>query len=219
MGMIRYALRYLRGRPDLLLILSVVFFVGTFGLNFQMTSALMATEVYHKGATEYGLLGSVMAVGSLTGALMAARRKRIRLRLVVGAALLFGFVEVLSGLMPTYYSFMAVIPFVGLTALTMITAANTSMQLATAPGLRGRVMALYLMVFLGGTPLGAPFIGWLGEQFGARWTLVGGGSLSILGVLLSVALFTRGQEVFGRGVLQRRVVVREPERASLHSAA
>ncbi len=218
-GMIRDALRYLRGRPDLLLILSVVFFVGTFGLNFQMTSALMATEVYHKGATEYGLLGSVMAVGSLTGALMAARRKRIRLRLVVGAALLFGFVEVLSGLMPTYYSFMAVIPFVGLTALTMITAANTSMQLATAPGLRGRVMALYLMVFLGGTPLGAPFIGWLGEQFGARWTLVGGGGLSILGVLLSVALFTRGQEVFGRGVLQRRVVVREPERASLHSAA
>ena len=75
------------------------------------------------------------------------------------------------------------------------------------------------MVFLGGTPLGAPFIGWLGEQFGARWTLIGGGGLSILGVLLSVALFTRGQEVFGRGVLQRRVVVREPERASLHSAA
>ncbi|HET7351863.1 MAG TPA: MFS transporter [Marmoricola sp.] len=218
-GMIRDALRYLRGRPDLLLILSVVFFVGTFGLNFQMTSALMATEIFHKGATEYGLLGSAMAVGSLTGALMAARRKRIRLRLVVGAGLLFGFVEVLSGLMPTYYSFMAVVPLVGFTALTMITAANTSMQLGTAPGLRGRVMALYLMVFLGGTPLGAPFIGWLGEQFGARWTLIGGGGLSILGVLLSVALFTRGQEVFGRGVLQRRVVVREPERASLHSAA
>jgi len=218
-GMIRDALRYLRGRPDLLLILSVVFFVGTFGLNFQMTSALMATEIFHKGATEYGLLGSAMAVGSLTGALLAARRTRIRLRLVVGAALLFGFVEILSGLMPTYFSFMAVVPFVGLTALTMITAANTSMQLATAPGLRGRVMALYLMVFLGGTPLGAPFIGWIGEQFGARWTLIGGGGLTILGVLLSVALFTRGQEVFGRGVLHRRVVVREPQPPSLHSAA
>ena len=80
----------------------------------------------------------------------------------------------------------------------MITAANTTMQLATAPGLRGRVMALYLMVFMGGTPLGSPFIGWIGEQFGARWTLIGGGGLTILGVLASVAVFTRG-----RGLLQR----------------
>ena len=81
-GMIRDGVRYLRGRPDLMMILSVVFFAGTFGLNFQMTSALMATQVFHKGATEYGLLGSTMAIGSLTGALMAARRTRIRLRLV-----------------------------------------------------------------------------------------------------------------------------------------
>ena len=95
------ASRYLRGRPDLMLILCVVGFVGTFGLNFQMTSALMATQVFHKGATEYGLLGSIMAIGSLTGALMAARRTRIRLRLVVGAALAFGVVEIVAGLMPT----------------------------------------------------------------------------------------------------------------------
>ena len=101
-GMIRDALRYLRGRPDLLMVLSVVFFAGTFGLNFQMTSALMSTQIFHKGATEYGLLGSAMAVGSLTGALMAARRTRIRLRLVAGAALLFGVVEIVAGLMPSY---------------------------------------------------------------------------------------------------------------------
>ena len=85
--MIRDGVRYLRGRPDLMMVLGVVFFAGTFGLNFQMTSALMATQVFHKGATEYGLLGSMMAIGSLTGALLAARRTRIRLRLVVGAAL------------------------------------------------------------------------------------------------------------------------------------
>jgi MFS family permease len=203
-GAIRDAVRYLRGRPDLLMVLSVVFFAGTFGLNFQMTSALMATQVYHKGATEYGLLGSAMAVGSLTGALLAARRTHIRLRLVVGAALAFGLVEILSGLMPAYYAFMAVVPLVGLTALTMITAANTTMQMATAPGLRGRVMALYLMVFMGGTPLGSPFIGWIGEQFGARWTLLVGGGLTIIGVLLSVAVFSRG-----KGMLQRRVVRRQ----------
>ena len=199
-GMIREAVRYLRGRPDLMLVLGVVFFAGTFGLNFQMTSALMATQVFDRGATEYGLLGSAMAVGSLTGALMAARRTRIRLRLVVGAALLFGLVEVLSGLVPTYWTFMAIVPLLGFTALTMITAANTTVQLATAPGLRGRVMALYLMVFMGGTPLGAPIIGWIGETFGARWTLIGGGGLTILGVLLSVAVFARG-----RGMLEGRV--------------
>ncbi len=97
----------------------------------------------------------------------------------------------------------------------MITAANTTMQLATAPGLRGRVMALYLMVFMGGTPIGSPFIGWIGEQFGARWTLIGGGGLTILGILLSVAVFTRG-----RGLLERRVhVVREPSRQPIDSPA
>jgi MFS family permease len=203
-GMIRDGFRYLRSRPDLLMVLCVVFFAGTFGLNFQMTSALMATQVFHKGATEYGLLGSAMAVGSLTGALLAARRTRIRLRLVAGAAVLFGAVEIVAGLAPSYVAYVAIVPFLGFTALTMITAANTTMQLATSPGLRGRVMALYLMVFMGGTPIGSPFIGWIGEQFGARWTLIGGGGLTIIGVLASVALFTRG-----RGMLHRRVVTRE----------
>lgn len=199
-GMIRDAVRYLRGRPDLMMILGVVFFAGTFGLNFQMTSALMATQVFDKGATEYGLLGSAMAVGSLTGALMAARRTRIRLRLVVGAALVFGVVEILSGLAPTYLSFMLIVPLLGFAALTMITAANTTMQLATAPHLRGRVMALYLMVFMGGTPLGSPFVGWIGQQYGARWTLIAGGSLTILGVLASVLVFARGRAALGRQV-------------------
>ena len=214
-GMIRDAVRYLRGRPDLLMILSVVFFAGTFGLNFQMTSALMATQTFHVGATEYGLMGSAMAVGSLTGALMAASRRRIRLRLVAGAALLFGVVEIMAGLAPSYLTFMLIVPFLGFTALTMITAANTTMQLATAPRLRGRVMALYLMVFMGGTPLGSPFIGWIGEAFGARWTLIAGGGLTILGVLASVAVFTRG-----RGLLGRRVhATREPEREPIDSQA
>jgi MFS family permease len=214
-GMIRDAVSYLRGRPDLMMILSVVFFAGTFGLNFQMTSALMATEVFHKGATEYGLLGSAMAVGSLTGALMAARRTRIRLRLVAGAALAFGVVEVFAGLVPTYLTFVLIVPLLGFTALTMITAANTTMQLATAPHLRGRVMALYLMVFMGGTPIGSPFIGWLGEQFGARWTLIGGGGITVLGVLLSVAVFARG-----RGLVSDQVSVhRAPTALALHSRA
>lgn len=194
-GMIRDGVRYVRGRPDLKLILMIVFFTGTFGLNFQMTSALMATEVYGKGAEGYGIIGSVMAVGSLTGALLAARRTRIRYRLVVVAALAFGVAEIVAGLAPTYLFFLLWAPLLGLAALTMITAANTVIQTTTAPAMRGRVMALYMMIFMGGTPLGSPLIGWVADTFGARWTLIGGGAMTILGVLLAVALFRRSERV------------------------
>jgi MFS family permease len=209
-GMIREGLRYVRGRPDLMLVLAIVFFAGTFGLNFQMTSALMATDVYGKGATEYGLLGTTMAVGSLAGALLAARRGRPRYRLVVLAALAFGVVEILAGLAPSYLVFVLWTPVLGITALTMITAANATVQLGTTTMMRGRVMALYMMIFMGGTPVGAPIVGWIGETFGARWTLIGGGLGTILGVLLAAAVFSRSQgmldpEVNDRPRLRKRV--------------
>ena len=194
-GAVREGARYVRSRPDLVLILTVVFFTGTFGLNFQMTSALMATEVFGKGAGEYGLLGSIMAIGSLGGALLAARREQPRVSLVVGAALLFSAVEVLAGVMPTYTTYAIVLPFLGLTALTMITTANATIQMTSSPEMRGRVSALYLMVFMGGTPLGSPLIGWVGETFGARWTLVGGGIATALGVLLAVGLAVRAGSI------------------------
>ena len=191
----REGVAYVRGRPDLLLLLGIVFSAGTFGLNFQMTSALMATEVFDKGPTEYGLLGTFLAVGSLTGSLVAARRVRVRHRLVVGAALAFGAIEVVAGLAPSYVVFALLCPLLGLSALTMITSANTHLQLSTAPEMRGRVMALYMMIFIGGTPLGAPFIGWVGETFGARWTLVVGGVLTVLGTLLASVAFLGGRRV------------------------
>ena len=203
-GMLRDGVRYVRSRKDIMLILAVVFFAGTFGMNFQMTSALMATQVFHKGAGEYGLLGTVMAIGSLSGALIGARRtKRPRLALVVGAALVFGAVEMVAGVMPSYLTFALSTPFIGFSTLIMINAANTSVQLGSQPAMRGRVMALYMMIFQGGTPLGAPVVGWVGGTFGARWTLLGGGALTILGVLLSVALFLghdRPSFPFGRRV-------------------
>jgi MFS family permease len=192
-GAIKEGLAYVRSRPDLMLVLAIVFFAGTFGLNFQITSALMATEVFGKGAGEFGLLGSVLAIGSLTGSLMAARRERVRHRLVVGAALAFGVSVMAAGLMPTYLAFAVLAPVTGFLALTLITSANAYMQLHTAAGVRGRVMALYLMIFMGGTPIGAPIIGWIGEAFGARWTLLGGGAITILGVAVSALLFLRGR--------------------------
>ncbi len=202
-GTVREGLRYVRGRPDLLLVLTVVFFVGTFGLNFQLTSALMATEVFDKGAGEYGLLSSVMAIGSLLGALLAARRGRPTLRLVVGAAIAFCLTEIVAGLLPTYLIFTLWLPLLGLCALTVITAANATMQLAVAPEMRGRVAALYMMIFMGGTPLGAPIIGWIGEAFGARWTLVGGGAGALLGTVAATVVFVRANDLvvgahFGR---------------------
>jgi MFS family permease len=133
----------------------------------------------------------LMAVGSLGGALLAARRRRIRQRLVIGAAIVFALVEIVAGLMPTYLAFMIVLPLCGLSALTMITAANTYVQLAVDPQIRGRVMALYMAIFMGGTPLGAPILGWVAEAFGGRWTLIGGGLLTLLGTLLATAVFTR----------------------------
>src|SRR4051794_1850424 len=190
-GMLLEGVRYLRSQPKMMAILVTVFFAGTFGMNFQITSALMATHVFDKGAGEFGILGSAMAVGSLAGALLAARRVRIRLRLVAGAALGFGVAEIVAGLMPTYVAFALMCPFIGLCALTMLNSANATMQLESEPALRGRVMALYMTVVMGGTPIGSPIIGWVGQEFGPRWTLLGGGALVILGVVLAVALFAR----------------------------
>ncbi|NIK56701.1 MFS transporter [Kribbella shirazensis] len=190
-GMIRDGMRYLWRRPELMMVLVAVFFAGTFGLNFQMTSALMATSAFHKGAGEYGILGSILAIGSLAGALLAARRVRIRARLVIGAAVAFGLLEIVSALMPTYLTFALVLPLVGLTSLTMLTAANATMQLSIEPTMRGRVMALYMTVLMGGTPIGSPFIGWIGEVMGARWSLIVGGALTVLGTAGSVLYFSR----------------------------
>ncbi|MFP5284093.1 MAG: MFS transporter, partial [Actinomycetes bacterium] len=168
-GQIREGMRYLRQRRDLLLVLVVVFCVGTFGMNFQLTSALMAQQEFGRGAQEYGILGSFMAVGSLAGALTAARRRKAPsgLYLVMMAAG-FAVVEVVAGLMPTYAGYAAVLPILGLAALLTLTASNAALQLTVDPMLRGRVMALYATVLMGGTPIGSPLLGWVGEAFGPR---------------------------------------------------
>jgi MFS family permease len=193
---IREGLSYVRGRPEIMLVLFVVLFVGTFGMNFQMTSALMAQQEFHKGPEEYGILGTIMAVGSLAGALLAARRRAApRGRYIVGMASLFALVEVAAGFMPTYAAYAAVLPLMGLVALLTLTACNAAIQLRVDPQLRGRVMALYAMVLMGGTPIGSPILGWVGEVLGPRWTLILGGALTLLGVLVSAAVLARRQRL------------------------
>jgi MFS family permease len=194
-GQLGDAVRYIRGRPDIMLVLAIVFCAGTFGLNFQMTIALMATRVYHRGAGEYGLLASVIAIGSLAGSLTAARRTIVRQRLVLVATLLFGAVEVVTGLMPTYVTFGVMLAVCGVTALTTMTSANAYVQTSIHPEIRGRVMSIYMMIFVGGTPIGAPLLGWIADRFGARWTLTGGGALTVAGPLVAAAVLARRQGV------------------------
>jgi MFS family permease len=194
-GAIREGLSYVKHRPDLVLILCIVGMVGTFGLNFQLTTALMARLVFHRGAGEYGILGSIMAIGSLGGALLAARREHPRLRLVIGAALSFGVFSIVAAVMPNYVTFAVALIPVGLSALTLMTAANATVQLTTEPAMRGRVMALYMAIFMGGTPIGSPIIGWVGAALGARWTILLGGFASILTAVVAVLWLQYSQGV------------------------
>lgn len=185
-GQLRAGLHYVRGRPDLVLVMAMVFCVGTFGLNFYATLAIVARNVFDRGADAYGLLSTLLAVGTLSGAVLAARRAgrgaRPRLRLVVVAAMVFGVLEIMVGLMPTFLLFGLMLIPTGAAALTFTTATNSVIQLSVAPTMRGRVMALYLLLFLGGTPLGGPLIGWLAAEFGGRAPIVVGGVLSLVSV-------------------------------------
>lgn len=189
-GQLRAGVAYVRHRSDILVIMIVAGVVSSLGLNFQLTSALMATTVFGKGAGEYGILGSILAIGSLGGALMAARRKRPRVRLVIGAAFAFGIAAGAMSLMPTYTTFAITSIAVGFCTLTMLTSANAAIQVSTDPAFRGRVMSLYMMVLMGSTPLGSPLVGWIGETFGARWS-IGVGAIASLAVAVGALLWTR----------------------------
>ena len=177
-GQIREGLAYVRGRPDLQVVMVLVFVLGTFGLNFQITTALMATRAFGKGPTEFGLLGSVMAIGSLSAALLSARRARPRLRVLLLALAGFTVASGLAALAPTYEWFAVALVPCGLAALTAMTTANALVQLPVDPSVRGRVMALYMAIFMGGTPIGAPLIGRLGDWAGPRWT-IGVGTIAV----------------------------------------
>ena len=189
-GQLREGLAYVRSRSDIVAIMVVVGVVSTFGLNFQLTSAMMAGVEFDKGPGEFGIVGSVLAVGSLFGALLAARREHPRVRLVLVAAFGFGVATGVQALMPTYLAYtLAGIP-VGLASLTMLTSANSAIQTSTPPQVRGRVMGLYMMVLQGTNPIGAPLVGWIGQHYGARWS-IGIGTVTALVVSVAVAAWAR----------------------------
>ncbi|MFL6130167.1 MAG: MFS transporter [Mycobacteriales bacterium] len=191
-GQLREGLRYVRSRPDLLLPMALVFVVGTFGLNFPVTMALLAREVFGRGAAAYGLLSTALAAGSLAGALASTRRTaRPSSRFLLGATFAFGALEALIGVLPTYEAVLVLLVPTGLAALSFSVAANSSVQLGSDPAFRGRVMALYLMCFMGGTPLGAPLVGGLSDAFGPRVGVSAGGAVCVLAAVAAAILVAR----------------------------
>lgn len=177
-GQLREGLQYVAGRPELIWPIVLVGFIGTFGFNFPVWLSAYAEHVFHAGAGGYSLFNTLMASGSLAGALLAARRGTARLRILIAAALAFGALETVAALAPSYWLFALLMVPIGIFGLTVNVTANTAVQMATDPAMRGRVMALFMMVFMGGTPLGAPIVGWITDTYGARVGFAAGGIVS-----------------------------------------
>jgi MFS family permease len=187
--------KYVWKRPDLKAALLMLFLIGTFGLNFPIFISTMSVTAFHAGAGEYGVLSSTMAIGSVTGALLAARRAKPRMALLLGAATLFGVGCTVAALMPNYVLFGMVLVVIGMSTQTFTTSTNSLVQLTTEPAMRGRVIAILLAIALGGTPLGAPVVGWVADHFGPRWALGVGAASGIAAALVGVLYLVRYRQL------------------------
>ncbi|NHN89555.1 MFS transporter [Acetobacter sp. LMG 1627] len=177
--------RYAWGRADLRSILIMLFLIGTFGLNFPIFISTMAVTVFHTDARGYGLLSSIMAVGTMTGAFLGAGREKPRFDLLLSGAAVFGFGCIMAAVAPSYWFFAAALVVIGVAVLTFTNTTNSLIQLSTPPEMRGRVMALRVGVALGGTPLGAPIVGWVADTFGPRWALGIGAASGLISALVA----------------------------------
>ncbi len=190
LGTIREGLHYAMARPDLYVVMALIFFASTFGLNFQIFNALMATKEFGKGPASYGLLGTYVAIGSLAGALISARLERFRdSMLVVRLGVVFSLVVIATAFMPTYWIYSLWLPIGGVSALAMLISANSYVQVNSDPAVRGRVMGIYLLIFMGGTPLGSLFIGYLSETVGVRETIFICGVIPLIAATLLWIIF------------------------------
>lgn len=170
-GSLAEGFRYVWKRPAIKAVLLMLFFISTFGLNFSIFISTMSVTVFHAGASQYGFLTSIMAIGSVVGALLAAKRRRPHIALLFAAAAIFGFGCALAAIMPNHWLFALALIIIGVSAQTFTTTANSTVQLSTDPAMRGRVMAIFFAIASGGTPFGAPIVGWVADTFGPRWAL------------------------------------------------
>ncbi|WP_051155365.1 MFS transporter [Noviherbaspirillum massiliense] len=177
---------YVLGRPDLKALLLMLFLLGTFGLNFPIFISTMSVTIFHAGAREYGILTSAMAIGSVTGALLAATQAKPRISRIAAAAAIFGVGCGVAAMAPGYGFFGAVLVVIGVSAQTFTTSINSVVQLSTEVGMRGRVMAILLAILMGATPLGAPLVGWVADVFGPRWALAVGAASGIAAAIVGL---------------------------------
>jgi MFS family permease len=180
-------LRYVWERADLRAALLMLFVIGTFGLNFPIFISTMSVTVFKVGADQFGLLTSIMAIGSVTGALLAARRAVPTFEVLVVGTTVFGVACALAALMPSYWLFGLALVAVGVSAQTITTSTNSLVQISTTPERRGRVVAILLAVIMGGAPIGAPIVGWVADHFGPRWALGVGAAAGGVAALILLA--------------------------------
>ena len=190
-GQIRQGLRYVRETPELLIPLLMIALVGTVAWEFQVTLPLMASTVFGGGAASYGVMASVMGVGAVGGGLISAARSRPRARSLCIAAIGWGIAITAAAVAPTLPLELVALVFVGYGSITFNSYAKTTLQLAAAPEMRGRVMALWALAWLGSTPIGGPLVGWIAQELGARWSLVAGGIPTLLCGLFALPALTR----------------------------
>jgi MFS family permease len=189
-GTLKEAFNYLKKRPDLQIMMITVFFASNFGLNMQIFNALMATKEFHKGAASYGVLGTLVGIGTLTGALIAARKDRTKnTKFVPLAAINFGIWITCLSMAPTFTIYALILPISGISAITTMISANTFVQANSDIAIRGRIMGIYMFIFMGGTPIGSPLIGFCAENFGIRWTMGGCGLITAFAALISFAKY------------------------------
>jgi MFS family permease len=185
-------LRYVRNRADLILPMAMMLVIGMFGFNFGITLAVLAKTTFNTGAAAFGLLSTALAVGSLFGALAgSARRARPSVYIVLGASIVFGALELTVGLLPAFWLVALMLVPTGFFMIYFAQAANQRVQMGTDAAYRGRVMAIYVMVFLGTTPVGGPVIGWVTEVAGAQASIWSGGAIALLTGLAALAMQLR----------------------------
>jgi MFS family permease len=201
--------RYAWKRPDLRAMLIMLFLIGTFGLNFPIFISSMAVRVFHADARAYGLLSSIMAIGTVSGALLGARRENPRFGLLLRGAIVFGLGCSFAAFAPDYWFFAGGLVIIGVATMTLTNTTSSLMQLSTEPAMRGRVMALRVGIALGGTPVGAPVVGWVANQFGPRWALGVGAASGFAAAAVAAFVLVRGRKAaFVPGVLDAERQVR-----------